>query len=553
MDQHVHAAGNGAVVAPLHERVRQRRHALHARTGGETGHRGNPPGAFGRIDVLSMRTSSGDDLLAHATNDPSLEHDNTQLRTPMPTPVQPGRTVEIAAVAFRTTLPDAFARSGAWNDFAFVGQWFPKIAVLDRDGQWAHFPFHANTEFFADFGRYDVMLEVPHGDIVGASGREVGSVVEARAGDRYHYIADAVHDFAWTSWREFRERTDVIDGVSVRTLFPPGAGGVASRAIDALGWTIPDYRERFGTYPYPNLTVVVPPRQAHGVGGMEYPTLITVDGEWWEPSNERSIEWTTAHEYAHQYFYGVLASDEWSWPFLDEGFADYASGLAMGDRFGVDREFWDGLGFTLGYWAFEGGLAADIHDNIPIARDSSECPDYFSYAQHVYRRAATVLRTAERSFGRAAMRRMLELYTARTRFRHPTPGDLLAAARDGGAPGLEPFLRHALLDNSNLDITLTDSATVQYSGAAGLTVEVSERRADGTVRRTAVHDTPAETAVARAGTSGVARVVVDPSERLPLDRNRLDNAKGAATRGTWTAFESLVAFGIECLARALGP
>ena len=332
------------------------RDTLFMRTGGDEGTSRQSPRSVRQhrradhANVVGGRSARG-----RSENDPTVPHDATQLRTSLSAPVPPGRTIEIV-MSFRTRLPDAFARSGAWRDFAFAGQWFPKIAVLRNDGQWAHFPFHANTEFFADFGRYDVTLHVPHGDIVAATGVEVEPAANGSSEDLHHYGADAVHDFAWTAWREFRERDDTINGIQVRTLFPPGGASVAARAVASLVWSMPDFRARFGPYPYPNLTVVLPPRQAHGVGGMEYPTLITIDGEWLEPRSERQIEWVTVHEYAHQYFYGLLASDEWSWPFLDEGFADYASGLAMGDHFGVDREFWDGLGLTLGYWAFEGRL-----------------------------------------------------------------------------------------------------------------------------------------------------------------------------------------------------
>ena len=523
---------------------------LFMRTGGNEGHRGNLPGAPGRIDVLSLRASTGEDLLPRAENDPSVPNDTTQLRTPLAAPVLPGQSVD-AVVSFRTTLPDAFARAGTWRDFTFAGQWFPKIAVLRNDGRWAHFPFHANTEFFADFGHYDVVLRVPHGDVVGATGVETESRSEATA-DVHRFRADSVHDFAWTSWQQFGERVDRIDGIRVRTLYPPGTGSVAARAVDTLRWAMPDFRQRFGTYPYPQLTVVLAPRQAHGVGGMEYPTLITIDGEWFEPSSERNIEWVTVHEYAHQYFYGLLASDEWSWPFLDEGFADYASGLAMGAHLGVDREFFDALGFTLGYWAFESGFAADIDDNIPVAAGSSRYPDYFSYSQHVYRRAATLLRTAERSYGRAAMRNVFTLYTTRMRFRHPDPEDFLAAARDSGSPGIEPFLRYGLFRDSNLDLTLTDKGALEYEGVPDLPVELRIDRTAGDENRT-IQETPGIRNIGPLGRNFV-RAHVDLDEHVDLDRNRLDNAigrHGSSPRGA--PLEAFVTVAMEAIARIVGP
>jgi hypothetical protein len=65
-------------------------------------------------------------------------------------------------------LPDIVERTGVSRDFYFLGQWFPKIARLERDGTWAHFPFHAQAEFYADFGDHDVTLDVPEAMLVGA-------------------------------------------------------------------------------------------------------------------------------------------------------------------------------------------------------------------------------------------------------------------------------------------------------------------------------------------------------------------------------------------------
>ena len=56
----------------------------------------------------------------------------------------------------------------------------PEAGCLQGDG-WVARQFFANTEFFADFGRYDVRLTVPSGFIVGATGAEQSRTA---AGDR---------------------------------------------------------------------------------------------------------------------------------------------------------------------------------------------------------------------------------------------------------------------------------------------------------------------------------------------------------------------------------
>src|SRR5262249_51936013 len=91
-----------------------------------------------------------------------------------------------------------------------VGQWYPKIGVYEpagmrerKTGGWNCHAFHANSEFYADYGRFDVTLTVPSRFVVGATGKRVS---ETRKGDRttYRYVPDAVHAFAWTADPRFR-------------------------------------------------------------------------------------------------------------------------------------------------------------------------------------------------------------------------------------------------------------------------------------------------------------------------------------------------------------
>ena len=77
--------------------------------------------------------------------------------------VAPGEAVELE-LEFRAQLPRVFARTGYAGDFLMVGQWFPKLGVW-QDGAWNAYPFHANAEFYADFGTYDVAITLPAGHV----------------------------------------------------------------------------------------------------------------------------------------------------------------------------------------------------------------------------------------------------------------------------------------------------------------------------------------------------------------------------------------------------
>ena len=105
-------------------------------------------------------------------------------------------------------MPRPFARTGAIGNFFFLAQWFPKLGVLQDDG-WNCHQFHATTEFFSDYGVYDVSLTVPAGWVVGATGAERSRVATtATAPTTHRYYQEDVHDFAWTTSPDFIERSD---------------------------------------------------------------------------------------------------------------------------------------------------------------------------------------------------------------------------------------------------------------------------------------------------------------------------------------------------------
>ena len=536
---------------------------LFMRSGGAGGHRGHTPGDRGRIDVTSLRLSTGEDLLASSTPDEDVPRDRTQLRTPLPRAVAPGESITIDVV-FRTALPAAFARTGFFDDFVFAAQWFPKLAVLERDGTWAHFPFHANTEFYADFGRYEATITVPHDNLVGACGVEISPAQSVPTGDRHQFVAEHVHDFAWTAWASFRETWRTIDGVAIRVLAPPGLGAVIDRTFASLEHAMPVFRSRYGRYPYPQLTVVIPPRGAGGIGGMEYPTLITTEGQWFLPSSVHDVEWVTVHEFAHQYFYGLFASNEWAWPMLDEGIAEYTTGRVLTEWFGPGREMFDGLGLSFGYNAFEGGFSGGIDDAIPVASGSSQFPSYRDYGDHVYRRTAAVFASAERLFGRTRVDHALANYALNARFAHPTPTMLFDSVGKSDAP-IAVFLRRALVADGALDDAIasvssrpsaqgwTTSIDVRHAGALDAPRTLAVEFADGSTRSRSIVGR-SETLSVLSNTPALA-ARIDPIAPLPIDRNRLDDARlaNAARAPSDVAITARFAFWLEVLFRMVGP
>ena len=126
---------------------------------------------WGSIDVTRIRIKDAADLtptLEFVQPDDRNPDDQTVARVSLPTAVKPQESVALV-IEFAAKLPRVFARSGFSGDFFMVGQWFPKIGVWSK-GQWNCHQYHASSEFFADFGVYDVSLTVPRDAVVGGTG-----------------------------------------------------------------------------------------------------------------------------------------------------------------------------------------------------------------------------------------------------------------------------------------------------------------------------------------------------------------------------------------------
>ena len=507
--------------------------------------RGSATPSIGSIRVTRFAVGGVDLWPGADKTTPRDPDDETDIRVPLREPVPPGASIDIA-VAFESTLPALSFRTGHFGGFHMVAQWFPKLARLEPDGRWAHFPFLRLSEFYADFGDYDVTVDTPSNMIVGATGALAS---EETKDDRrlVRYVQRDVHDFAFTAWHDFRElaaKTD--DGVAVRVLYPPGYERAAALELDAARYGLRYFGDAYGRYPYGTLTIVHPPPGAGEAGGMEYPTLITTGGFWFGPwSGARYLDAVTIHELGHQWFYGIVATNEHAWPFLDEGLNSYAENDALEARYPGASAF-RGLGLSVGLPAVSRFGSAEARDDAPVAQPASAFVTGSDYGALVYARTATILGTLGNVHGKDEMRRAIGLYTRRHRFEHPTPPDLVRAVREVLGDAAATELQRALFERGTVDYiagpfsserdeaaaepAYTGSAVVRRRGTLRFPVDVDMIGADGTVQRVrwAAEETAAR--LPYRGSSPLVAVVVDPEHRVLLDDDLGNNARSRSPR-----------------------
>ena len=412
---------------------------------------------WGWIDITRLRVShAGRDTdltasLRFVAPDDGNPEDRTVAEVPLAIPVAPGDTASIA-ISWTSRVPRTFSRTGVRGNYYFVAQWFPKIGVFD-DAGWNTHQFHATTEFFSDFGTYDVRLTVPRGWLVGATGSERERRELADGTTSHRYYQEHVHDFAWTTSPDYIERTGTfshptLPGVRLRLLLQPEHRRQERRHFDAVRAALKAYGEWYGAYPYGHLTIVDPAWQS-GAGGMEYPTLITAGTSWLAPRAVAQPESVTIHEVGHQFWYGVVATNEFEHAWMDEGFNTFSTTRVLADTFGPDRvvrRYFDGFV----PWVFhdlsisrslDTRSAASYRGAMPGDAPSQHSWRYWprSAAGTTYHKTALWLHTLERHLGWDTVQRILATYFERWSFRHPAPQDFFAIASEVSGQDLTWF------------------------------------------------------------------------------------------------------------------
>jgi hypothetical protein len=440
--------------------------------------------------------------------DDSNRDDHTVIRVPLTKPVGPGETL-VLDIDFRAKLPKIFARTGYSQDYFLVGQWFPKIGVYEaagtryqpagpgKVGRWNCHQFHADSEFYADYGVYDVNITAPKDYWVSATGLFQSEKLHSNGTKTILYHAEDVVDFAWTASPHFQVVNDAWkrpsgastpgDSVKIELLMQPEHLHQAKRHLDAAKAALAYFDRHLGKYPFPNLTIVDPPVHAEGSAGMEYPTFITAGTAWFIPEGARFPEQVTVHEFGHQYFMQLLATNEFEEAWFDEGFNQYYEGRVMDETYGARSSQIDLFGFRMGN--LETSRDSYVHQDNPANGSSFGNTWQLPQGQYgvlTYFKTATWLRTLEGLVGRPVMDEIMRTYFARWQFKHPNATNFIAVVNEvvpkrlGNkyGPDMNWFFDQVLYGDQVVDYRLASIRNRKQNGQQQSIITV-ERRADG--------------------------------------------------------------------------
>ncbi len=472
--------------------------------------------------------------------------DDTILKIELPTPIAPDQTVELSLV-FIVKIPNALERLGHDRGNYYISWWYPKLSVYDERG-WHPDVAHAfgASEPYEDFAHYSVKLTVPTEMVVGATGQLYRETVNDDGTKTLTYIADNVHDFAWVADARYQIETLQWEDVTIVSLYFPEDAAAGKRAAQYAKDALEYFSKRFGRYPYPNFTVA----EIRGFGfAMEYPHLIQQSYMLYRiPELFTMLDSITAHETAHQWFYGIFMNNQLEETWLDEGFATFAQASYIEHKYGKDANSFNtlwlkaqGLGFLTEILKESNERAGLLSTYTRIAREGREVP--LTTPLHrvppgktvlPYQKGALMLFALETLVGTETFDQIFQEYYRRYRYKKVTAEDFMKTAEEISGRDLKEFFAQWLASAKTIDVIVegmkaqkienryVTRVMVRQKGEMRIPVDVEATLADGKTVRHRWEMLDDQGTLTFITDQPVNSVTLDPDSALP-DLDRSDN------------------------------
>ena len=405
--------------------------------------------------------------------------DQTVARVSLAAPIAAKSTAKLE-IAWHTKLPGGPNGRGhrmtqRWNDTLFQPtQWFPRVAKFDDMRGWDTSLYLGPSEFYNNFGRFDVRIDVPAGWIVSGTGvlQNPGEVLTARArerlarvldsdevitivgedevgpgqstapGDRlvWHFAADMVNDFAWATaknyvWRATRATIPGKGPIPIYMVHLPERANLFANAGEVTRHALEFYSKLWAPYPFPQLTLQDGPS-----AGMEYPMVIN--------SNQGAAD----HEAGHQWWPMMVGTNETQYGWMDEGFNQYMNLLSRADSRGVAPSL-DGLGQRY-------GQTSGDEDEPPMMWDANNAGSMYGF--QTYSKTPLMLSMLGGIVGDEAVQRAMSEYSKVWSFKHPSPWDYMFFMNNALGQDLNWFWYYWLWTTESVNGSI---AEVKPSGA----------------------------------------------------------------------------------------
>jgi hypothetical protein len=411
---------------------------------------------------IECKSAVNDDSLAKLSPD---ANNPDYAKISLENPLLPGTTLKLK-FEFDVKIPGRFSRFGHNKQSYQITQWFPKIAMYDVNG-WHPMSYVDMGEFYDNFGDYRVNITVPKNYVVAATGiLQTDSEIEwlesrkpKSFGPPEHgfnsskipsskemktitFTQDNVHDFAWFAAKNYYVFSDSVQlesGRWVKThLYRYNFLDSDTAKLYAINKSIAFYSKHVGEYPYESATVVEGALEAGG--GMEYPMITVIS---------YLIEEVIVHEVGHNWFQGILGTDERKYPWMDEGINSYYEGLYMAQN---KKEKKGGFVSYIMEHQTELGYK-HLHRMNEDQAPGLHSEDYRveNYGLIVYGKVPLMFSYLNQYLGDSVYTKCMHTFYDEWKFKHPLPKDIQDAFEKVSGKGLNWFFVDAINNKTTVD------------------------------------------------------------------------------------------------------
>ena len=337
-------------------------------------------------------------------------------------------------ISFTLDIPQIRHRFGHYDNIVNLGNWYPIVSIFENNG-WRTDPYYSKGDpFFSEVANYKVKLTTPTGWTVANTGTTNAAIDGEIATTTM--TAEKVRDFAIVAGKNLQMSATAYQGVNIRYYYT--SDDRSEYRLGLISDALKTFTSFFGEYPYGQLSVV----KTHFMhGGMEYPQLVYVS----DTLNESLFDDSIIHETAHQWWYGVVGSDEVRHAWLDEGLTEYSAtvfyeknpsyGISINDRIADAMK-----GYILFSEIYQAQMAGVSSLNRPLG-------DYFNthdYVYHAYVKGELFFDSLRHLVGDTGFFAALSSYYTANMYKNASPEDLLYAFEQTTGKSLEKFFSNWL-------------------------------------------------------------------------------------------------------------
>jgi len=500
----------------------------------------------------------------------------------LPMPLLPGKTIKIETPFF-VKLPRVVSRLGHTGKHFEITQWYPKPAVYDKDG-WHPMPYLNMGEFYSEFGTFDVKITLPENYRIMATGDMVNAEKElawldslAMIGDslkdltkkelkKYakknrpkkkkkknrdknkdslkvvpnktvHFRQKNVHDFAWFAdpnwivqkgdlWLDNSSRK-----ITLWSMYLPKNAWFWRKSIEYLHDSGLWYSRFYGEYPYNHISAVDGDMSAGG--GMEYPNITVIS----RSISEDDLEYVINHEVGHNWFYGMLGTNERDYAWMDEGLNEYTNIRYWEKKYSdrnnqfvysdfIQNKLGIGKNVDMSFFKNYGGYVyfATKIDAQPLNISSDDNYAYINYGQN-YSKVAVMMRYLQHYLGEEKINIIMQDYFNSWKFRHPGPEEFISFFNKHLGENIDWFFDNMIDSTTYIDYAVSKKGgnyQLENLGSFDAAVELAfYDKNNDEIKRTWMR--PAKKISVLDAPDNCRKVVIDPDQYMP-DIDRTNNA-----------------------------